>query len=407
MDTDPLLNALLEMADDFAISSSTTLTDLSKALEGHPTRSEFEDCLDADPLRALFPTGTTGYVIGSHGASGLVSRDVLPAALLLTPIQHALVGGMNLSEASYGRAVGDGLDRLRSLVGGETTLIPTMVAFSGIKVAPDIVVDLPWGQIRRLGGASLDSVRGFALFSETPLRCVIVEPGADPQPPADFFDASIDTSIQRRERMTTLTFLLGLANGKPAALPVGHRLLMPLDAQGSSATGRDQPSLFGTQAYVGPDEVAELQHWGRIVQRHYTTRLDIAIRRLAISVTHRLDSADGLVDAMVALESMFAGGSKTELTFRVAAAVAWLLAPEDVCARRAIHKEVRELYAVRSSIVHGQQVKKAEQLPLLRDRAFSLGQDCLRSLYAGHPGLLNKDDRSFDLVLGELPTRVD
>lgn len=407
MDGDPLLDALLEMADVVAVQRDISLPELCKALQSHAARSKFEHSLNSDPLQALFPTGTSGYLISSHGAGGLISRDALPAALLLTPLQHAQLVGTRPSEEVYRRAMQEGLDRLRALAVGETAPVPTLVVFSGIEIAPGILVKLPWGKIRRLDGPNSGSTSGFFLLTDIGLRCVIAEPGPNPQPPPGFFDDSIDASIQRVERMTMLTFLLGITAGKPAALPLGHRALMPLDAQGSSARGREQPSLFGTQAYVGPDEVAEVQRWGRVVKRHYTAHLDIAIRRLAISVTHRMDPADGLVDVMVALESMFAGKSKTELTFRVAAAMAWLLEPADVRARHAIRKEVAELYGVRSSIVHGQRVKNAENLPLLRNRAFSLGQDSLRALYGSHPDLLAKDNRSLDLILGELPVQAD
>jgi Apea-like HEPN len=400
MHDDPILGTLLSMADMVIDEPLQSLTDVSRGLQAHPARVEFDQKLSSDPLAALFPTGAAGYIISSHGTGTLLNRESLPAVLLVSPLLHAQASGMTLTVDDYRAEVRDAVALLRRLAAGQTASLPVIVQFSGIKVAPDVETHLPWGLVRR-ASAMPSGAQDFLLISEAKVRCVIVEPGADPQAPPGFFDHSLEEKIQRHERMTTLTLLLGLDEGKPAALPVHRRVLTPWDAQGYGARGAEQPSLFGTQAFIDSTKVEEIERWGEIVHRHYTPRLEVAVRRLTISVTHRMDPADGLVDAMIALESMFAGGSKTELTFRISAAMAWLLEPADSAARHLLHKEVAHLYGVRSRIVHGSPVKTANELPSLRDRAFTLGRRALRRLYECHPDLLDKDNRSVDLILGK------
>jgi hypothetical protein len=117
----------------------------------------------------------------------------------------------------------------------------------------------------------------------------------------------------------------------------------------------------------------------------------------------RQNVGDGLVDAVIALESMFAGTDKAELRFRIAAAVAWLLEPDDPKRRSSMYREVRDLYDARSKIVHGA-AWTADQ-GQARERAFEIGRDCLKMLYVDFPHLLRDDQRSVKIILhtdGEL-----
>lgn len=401
MNDDPLLGALLSMARVVLEERSQSLTDVSRALQVHPGRALFYESLASDPLASLFPAGDSGYLFSSHGTGTLLHRESLAAVLLVSPLIHAEASAASLSVDDYPAAVQAGVVLLRKLASGQAASLPVIVQFSGVEVAPGVSIRLPWGVVRRAAGMSYGGGQGLLLVSNADVRCAVVEPGADPQAPQGFFDHSLEATAERHERMTMLALLLGLEEGKPAALPVHRRILTPWDAQGYGAHGIEQPSLFGTQAYVDSSSVARLERWGRIVHRHYTPRLELAVRRLAISVTHRLDPADGLVDAMIALESMFAGGSKAELTFRISAATAWLLEPADISARRLLHKELVGLYGVRSGIVHGSPVRHSDELSSLRDRAFALGRRALRRLYEHHPDLLANDNRSLEIILGK------
>jgi hypothetical protein len=400
---DPLGDALLELVDVIPIVPLTSLTDLDMAIRGHPARQRFDGLLDADPLNALFSDVDAGFAFNSTGSGTLINRAALPAVLLLTPVQHAWLTGERLSRDTYMAAVRQGLLQLRDLVAGQDTPVRVVSAVNGIKIAPDIEIALPWGVMRRGPEADVGGTAHVAMVTTLKASYAVVPPGASPVAPPRLMDATQASAQRRREALTVLTILLGVSNGKPASQVIARRWLFPLDAQGSSATGGDQPSIYGTQAFVGRDEVAEVERWGQIVAQHYAPRLDVAVRRLVSAVSQRHDAADGLVDAMVAMESLFAGTSKSELTFRVAAAAAWLLEPADVDARRVLHKEVTKLYGLRSTIVHGGTVRSADQLPVQRDRAFALGRMALQALYARHPKLLTQDDRSLQLILGVDP----
>ena len=153
----------------------------------------------------------------------------------------------------------------------------------------------------------------------------------------------------------------------------------------------------GTQAFIGDEDVAQLDDMAKVVQANHEPKLSLAVRRLVSAVTARFDPSDGLIDAVIALEALFAGTDKSELRFRIAAAVAWLLEPSDQSAREAIFKEARDIYDKRSQVVHGQAVPP--NTPELRDRAFTLGVSSLRRLHLEFPSLLPDDQRSAKIIL--------
>ena len=82
-----------------------------------------------------------------------------------------------------------------------------------------------------------------------------------------------------------------------------------------------------------------------------TDRLDVALTRIVRVSTERRDPADALIDAVVAWENML--GSRTETTFKVCAAMAWLLEPTDDARRFEMYGRAKKLYAARSDLVHG------------------------------------------------------
>jgi Apea-like HEPN len=122
------------------------------------------------------------------------------------------------------------------------------------------------------------------------------------------------------------------------------------------------------------------------------------VARLIGAITARRDPGDALLDAVIALEAMFAGTDQGELSFRIAAALATLLEPDDPVAREQVFKDARGIYAARSRIVHGQ-TPPTREAGALGDRAFALGRRALARLYEHHPRLLADDARSRSLIL--------
>jgi hypothetical protein len=66
----------------------------------------------------------------------------------------------------------------------------------------------------------------------------------------------------------------------------------------------------------------------------------------------RLEIPHRFASFMIVLESLF-GTTSREITFQLSSRVAWFLNPEDPIERREVFKNIKDLYDIRSKIVHG------------------------------------------------------
>jgi hypothetical protein len=109
-----------------------------------------------------------------------------------------------------------------------------------------------------------------------------------------------------------------------------------------------------------------------------------------------MDLEDGLVDAVVAWESLFAGTDQGELSFRIAAAMAWLI-ERDPSERVILHREITKLYTTRSQILH--RGRASRDVGAERDRAVDLGLKAVRALLERRPDLVKDENRGKALIL--------
>lgn len=78
--------------------------------------------------------------------------------------------------------------------------------------------------------------------------------------------------------------------------------------------------------------------------------IEIAIKRLLSAVCSRDNDDDALIDAVMCWENII--GSESEVTFRICASIAKLLA-KDSDERNSIYQKLKGIYRTRSSLVHG------------------------------------------------------
>ncbi|MDP8943387.1 MAG: HEPN domain-containing protein [Actinomycetota bacterium] len=403
---DALAGPLQALAADShaALAAGYDLDVVYERIADNPARGRFDAALAGDEMDALFPAGDAGYVFLTTGDGQHITRDVLPALIVagagkrLRALHDDTFRVEDLLEETARL-----IDRMRRLVRGEEVEFPMVSIFSGVGIAPEVNVELPWGVLAhptRWANTWAEWSRGdLMLVTDVPIKIAIVEPGEAPEPPPEFaaeFD-QVNEKLDTLERRSSLTLLLGLPR-KPGAVRLWRAVLGPLLGQGFSTRGGNPRPLFGTQAHIDTSAAAALLPWARLVEERYQPRLNIATDRLISSITMRHDPGDALVDAVIALEAIFAGTDQGELSFRIAAALAALLEPDDAGARERVFKEARDLYAARSRIVHGQRPPTAEA-GVLRDRAFELGTQALRRLYEHHPHLLGDDGRARRLIL--------
>jgi len=402
---DPLAESLAEMAATAhaVLYAGYDLGVVDLQLADHSARARFDSALEDDELDALFLGGDAGYVFLSTGEGQQVAREVLPALIIAGAGKRLRSLGEIFSAEDLVEETAVQLRRLRELVRGEEVQYPALSLFGGVGIAPGVEVALPWGVLTHpseWANTWADWSRSdLMLISQVPIRVAVVEPGENPWPPPDMPKPSElpNERLDRLEHRTTLTLLLALG-GKPGAGLLWRTVLGPLFGQGSSTMGGTPRPLFGAQAHIDVAAADAVARWGLIVDERHERKLDIAVDRLISSVTARHDPGDALIDAVIALEAMFAGTDQGELTFRIAAALAALLEPVDANLREAIFHEARDIYAARSKIVHGRGPPSPEA-GALRNRAFELGRRALAVLYEDRPELLGDDGRARRLIL--------
>jgi hypothetical protein len=154
-------------------------------------------------------------------------------------------------------------------------------------------------------------------------------------------------------------------------------LLLPFQV-GFGYSAQILPPAFGTEADL-TDRVREVEEWARVVDRAHAPAVDVAAGRLVSAVANRMDMSDSLIDAVMAWENLV-GTPDTEVSFRVTAALAKLL-ESDLTKRRALRKELADIYRIRSRVVHGGTVNPSEVTAACA-RAIEVAVGALRASYA-------------------------
>lgn len=143
----------------------------------------------------------------------------------------------------------------------------------------------------------------------------------------------------------------------------------------SSGTDGTKPSTFINMS----DDMAE---WiERYIRSSDAVRasLDVGLARLNIAI-RRLSPGDKAIDGCICLESLFSkdlggGGLRHGVALRTA-----LLLGKSLDERRAIAKQVREFYDVRSKVVHGSKDVKAQKSNAVVDHGLEYCREALRSI---------------------------
>lgn len=389
---------LLVAAGERFFDDLKTDREIGDSLAASPAFELLLAALDNDPLGVPFKSSEVMWFSFSSGLALGVHKHSLPVALLVTAALRLRRSDETFTLSAYAAEVCATTGRLRELIRGERVRLPAFVHFGGIEFEPDVTVNLPWGTLRRPGQGwpdpyGLDPHRAGDVVLQTEVEVALAVHAQD-EPITDFFFDSF-RELERLETMTIAACAVGIRERFPAPVAIWNMISSPLEGIGSSTLGGRPRPMYGTQAWVGADNRSELEEAGALVSKRYEPKLDAALRRLASATHWRFDPADALVDAVIALESLF--GEDAELTFRISAAVAWLLIPGDRGRRVALWKEVKELYGRRSRIVHGRPSDPGDQER--QRRATSLALECVRVLYRDHPELLSADDRATRLIL--------
>jgi hypothetical protein len=101
----------------------------------------------------------------------------------------------------------------------------------------------------------------------------------------------------------------------------------------------------------------EIEKWSFQINKEYTNKIDLAVKRIITAVTQRTDPADSLIDAVMVWENIL--GPATEVSFRITASMAKMLESQSE-KREETRKLLRKIYDTRSKVVHGSIRDEAE-----------------------------------------------
>ena len=353
----------------------------------------------ADGDAASFPfTSSTG-----HGEGG-VQLALLADRILGTPA--AMCRARRCSAAEFVSAAVQAVAQLRRLVVlGRTVRSRTLIGFDAVCVPPDTSMETPWGRLRALTDGERELLRGFAgpgnavLVTEFPVKLFMNEAEDVVSVDRPAVDAMFEARAALDERARMFAFALLLAKDLPMPAGIGLKYTLIEDPFGwmPSISGRfDEAPRSPVELTLA--ELEDVARWIGLVDAHHHASMSVAVRRTLLA-HERTDATDAFIDAVIAWDAVFGARSGDAVTFRVALGFSLVL-EDDEDERRRVKRQVQDLYALRSDLVHG----SVTELPwreagLRREEAVQLLTKALRVLYENYPDVLATDDRTSHLAL--------
>lgn len=306
---------------------------------------------------------------------------------------------------------------MRKLARDRRASIPMVISLGNIELGEVESVPLNGGRIvsaalLRGSYSAVDSESTSLLILDTEISILDVldtEEGASGAAGSEMMRrlahrrATIDASARVLEReivRARLAIALGSPDGQQYA-PVVRARWMPNPFFAGGGAWSHAPAIRTIQASVPVDEgsAALISEWSQRLAA-LPESLWLGARRLVGAIADRIDALDAFVDAVVCWENLL--GADAEVSFRLCAGLALILEPEDLTARAALYRELRELYNVRSGLVHGSREPSHHQAAEYRSRAIDVALKAVRAVF-GRPDLLEAKDsneRNRRLLMG-------
>ncbi len=330
-----------------------------------------------DDIKQLFPDsdgalGRRGFVTTSTGRGGGIQTATFPEYLIKSAWELATLDISTAQKPQFIRAIRKVLVTLRQAIRGEEPLVPVRIGLAGIKfdgiqripaaggvLRPSSPNDISWQLPAHLSGTTTNGMpdgstvittnSGDLVFeTRLPLR-IRIESGF-PQPQNDqnfYYFHELDLQIESLQ----LGALLGLPvdSIRPKLKRTwihGLDIFNPIANYSWTAL----PLRPTAPTVVANSTSDSFKYWSNRIYKHRTKHIDMAISRALSAELERADPKDSIVDTVVAWENLF--GTKAETTFRLSAAIAILLKPRGP-QRASLQKDVKNLYDIRSKLVHG------------------------------------------------------
>jgi hypothetical protein len=257
---------------------------------------------------------------------------------------------------------------------------------SNIILSDETEIKVPWGIIKEVPKNIIKNIP-FDYTKPVP-NCLFIEKIKCPI----FFDKSDQFDFTRYQNsintntllMLPLSFAFASKDPNNPVIPIftWSTTLMPFQTGFAISTFFQLPTRTPN---INVSEIkTNVEKWAIKINEEYTTKIDVAIKRIVTSVTQRIDSADSLIDAVMVWENLV--GTANEVSFRITASMAKLL-EEELEKRKDVQKVLRKIYDIRSKVVHGsikdeKEIKEASNKAIgyaieLLKKSFSRGKDWL------------------------------
>jgi Apea-like HEPN len=378
----------------------------------HPLHPEFMAALADDPDLNIFDSPEGVFVMSSTGHGYLIEEGRLPGVLIASAASaHDAKGGSEEDLDGFLEMVSETLTAFRRLIAGEEATAVTLVAFDGLTLEDGARVETPWGWLRpatRVEAATtpMNLAPTVVLAMERPMR-VIVGEGFEEEG-----RRAVDELIRISGQLLPLAALLAIAReeesvilGQVWSTSVEPGFASPAFGVSLPSGQRARHAMFFRHSAVPlagaaltQEEEKALKEWSVLVGRFYDPAIEIAVQRTMSALIERDAAHDALIDAVIALESLFGHGGTTEVGFRVTAAAAHLLEP-DPAKRADLKSRLTKVYDARSKVIHGAALK-GDLLSQRREEAIDAAVDSLRAFFLERPHLIADPKRGMRLILG-------
>lgn len=435
---DPVLNALLTLLPDVYPSLLLPrrfigdMPALSSIAFAHPSRSKLERAVLADPdLSRLYTSesdtsGWTGSAYCSTGRGGGIQLWSIASQQITVAHAWASLDIDVPTVDDVAEMVGRCLTVIRCALRGEEATVPMRVGITGV-LMPDGVsqIDLGWALLRSPTSGDADMARRAGISGQLqttlsdgstvaidyagdvvasidiPYKVVLGEIGMEEPWPSDLL--AVQVAAGNDIESLRLGLALAVRDEPPAlVVPTWQATVDPLAP--SLLIGwndaRHTPNLV--PRHLTWQQAEAWQLWAQRARTHRTPSTAVAVRRMLQALGERRDPEDVLVDAVIVWENLF--GAAQETTLRVCTALTWLLA-SGANERAADQKRFKELYGLRSRLVHGAANVPADRISVAAREAVQISLAALRALLEDRPDLLDlksSEERGNSLLL-DLP----
>lgn len=377
-------------------------------------REVLDAILQDTQLRLLFPgsadsakqgaSSAESYVYWQSGQAHGITPEDIPDALVSETIYLAYVKG----ETSFARCADILrvlLSAARSLATGAATLVPSVVGLSNIRLDRSVsCIDLGTSKIYP-GRVSV----GFRLINEdffsrgalmltsrvdriTSISASPADRGGVDEIAAKVGEVDLSQSRLMKEIETVrLALLLASTDFPIAPVASSGTHINPLNKNlpGSVFFESLREPAVPLIVLLTEDTAKNAPQWRSLLDQRKMDTIAIGVRRLLSAVAMRTNDVDAFIDSVLFWENLF--GEAIETAFKVCGAMAWLIEATDAEARKSTFRNLKRLYGVRSSVVHGSKDITETEAEEYRKQAISFSISAMRAVVL-HPTLLSHKD---------------